>query len=460
MHRCVGLGLALALAAFGQDLSTGKQVTFTRDVAPILYKNCTVCHHPNDIAPMSLMSYKEARPWAAAMKQAVVQRQMPPWHADPGVGKFMNDPRLSDEDIATIVQWVKTGAREGNPSDLPPVPKYQDRWHIKPDVVLVIPKTTVAAGNQDDYEYIYVPTNFTEDKWVASAEVLPGDRRVVHHATVSVVSAEEARKNMAKDVGGSDVGEFHFRTGKVNHTKADAPVSDDGCVTPANGPIKDYTSGSINHVPAIYLPGHLAETRPPGYALKIPAGSYLQFQIHYSNRLHQEVTDETSIGIAFAKQPVIHEVAQYEIWNNWFLIPPGDGDHKVTSCFTLPKDVTAVAYTAHMHFRGKSMRTEAILPDGTRRELFDVPKYDFRWQETYFLQQQFVLPKGTKLVTTAYFDNSANNPLNPDPTAAIRWGEPSTEEMMGFWLAYADVTPLNKSGLAAGTSLPTNPAAR
>ncbi len=240
--------------------------------------------------------------------------------------------------------------------------------------------------------------------------------------------------------------------------KPDAPVSDDGCVTPAGGPIKDYTSGGINHVPAIYLPGHLAETRPAGYALRISAGSYLQFQIHYSNRLNQEVKDRTSIGLVFAREPVKHEVAQYEIWNNWFLIPPGDGNHKVTSCFTLPQDVMAVAYTAHMHFRGKSMETEAIFPDGHHEQLFSVPKYDFRWQETYFLKHQFLLPKGTKLVTTAYFDNSANNPLNPDPSKSIRWGEPSNEEMMGFWLAYADPKPLSEkndsatSKPAAGTS--------
>jgi mono/diheme cytochrome c family protein len=455
MCKCVFASFVLALAAWGQTQPpNGDPVTFTRDVAPILYKNCTVCHHPNDIAPMSLMTYKEARPWAAAIREAVVQRKMPPWHADPHVGDFINDARLSDQEIATIVAWVKSGAPEGDPKDLPLAPEYRDGWHIKPDVVLTIPETTVAAANQDDYEYIYVPTNFTEDKWVQAAEVVPGDRRVVHHATVSVVSGEQARKLMSTEVGASEVDQFHFRTGKVNHVKPDAPVSDDGCVTPTSGPLKDYTSGGINHVPAIYLPGHLAETRPPGYALRIPAGSYLQFQIHYSNRLNQEVTDRTSIGLVFAKEPVTHEVAQYEIWNNWFLIPPGDGNHKVTSCFTLPKDVMAVAYTAHMHFRGKSMETEAIFPDGHREVLFSVPKYDFRWQETYFLKHQFVLPKGTKLVTTAYFDNSVNNPLNPDPSKAIRWGEPSNEEMMGFWLAYADINPVK----AQPDSAKTNPA--
>ncbi len=412
-------------------------LTFNKDVAPILYQHCTVCHHPNDIAPMSLMTYKEARPWAAAIRQAVVQRAMPPWHADPHVGEYMNDARLSQQQVDTIDAWVKSGSKEGDPKDLPQSPVYKEVWHIKPDLVLTIPETTVAASNQDDYEYIYVPTNFTEDKWVQAAEVIPGDRRVVHHATVSVVSPDKVPKPGQHDSG---LNQFQYRTGKVNHTKPDAPVSDDGCAASNNPALKDYSNGDINHVPSIYLPGHLAETRPPGYALKIAAGSYLQFQVHYSNRLNQDVKDHTSIGLVFAKEPVRHEVAQYEIWNNFFLIPPGDGDHKVTSCFTLPKSVTAVAYTAHMHFRGKSMSTEAIYPDGRRELIFQVPHYDFRWQETYFLKNQFVLPKGTKLITTAYFDNSANNLLNPDPTKAIRWGEPSNEEMMGFWLAYADIT--------------------
>jgi hypothetical protein len=443
--------LLFSLAVLSVGASAEPAITFSKDVAPIFYEHCVVCHHPNDIAPMSLMSYKEARPWAAAIRQAVVQRAMPPWHANPKIGHYVNDPKLSDKDISTIEAWVKDGSPEGDPKDLPAVPVFKDGWHIKPDVVLTIPPTTVAAGNQDDYEYIYVPTNFKQDMWVQAAEVVPGDRRVVHHATVSVVGAADAQKLINTHGGAEEVDQFHFRTGKVNHMKADAPVSDDGCIASNNPTIKDWSSGGINHVPAIYLPGHLAETRPPGYALKIAAGSYLQFQVHYSNRLGETVTDRTSIGLVFAKEPVEHEVAQYEIWNNWFLIPPGDGDHKVTSCFVLPKEVEAVAYTAHMHFRGKSMHTEAIYPDGRREVLFDVPKYDFRWQETYFLKQHFILPKGTKLVTTAYFDNSSNNPLNPDPSKTIRWGEPSYEEMMGFWLAYADVDTSKQSAKMATT---------
>ena len=446
---CLSMLLCVTFLNAAEVKSQNDTVTYSKDIAPLLYQHCVVCHHPNDIAPMSLMTYKETRPWAAAIRQVVVQRTMPPWHADPHVGEFINDARLSDRDIATIEAWAKNGAPEGDPKDLPQAPLFRAGWHIAPDVILTIPETKVTAGNQDDYEYIYVPTNFTEDKWVQAAEVVPGDRRVVHHATVSVVSPEKVPGLEARHGGAEKLDEYHYRTGKVNHLKPDAPVADDGCSPSPDGKIKDPTIGGINLVPSIYLPGHLAEVRPAGYALRIPAGSYLQFQVHYSNRLGKDVTDRTSIGLVFAKEPVKHEVAQYEIWNNWFQIPPGDGNHKVTSCFVMPKDVTAVAYTAHMHFRGKSMETEAVFPDGRRELLFSVPKYDFRWQETYFLKHQFLIPKGTKLITTAYFDNSPNNPLNPDPSKTIRWGEPSNEEMMGFWLAYAGVSKAGDGALVS-----------
>ena len=442
-RRLVPMALFLAAVTAGAgEGSAEKKVTFTKDVAPILYQHCVTCHHENDIAPMSFMTYKEARPWAAAIREAVLRRAMPPWHADPGVGDFSNTKRLSDADLAALDAWVKQGALEGDPNHLPPPPTFHAGWHITPDVILSIPPTESSPANQDNYEYIYVPTNFTEDKWVQAAEVLPGDRRVVHHATVSLVSADkvpELRASHATPDAGAD--EHLYRTGKVLHLRPEVPVLDDGCSAPEGGGFPGKNSGSLEHVPAIYLPGHLAETRPPGYALRIPAGSYLQFQIHYSNRLGETVTDRTSIGLVFARDPVKYELAQYEIWNNLFRIPPREGSHRVTSCFTLPKEVISVAYTAHMHYRGKSMTTEAVFPDGRREVLYNVPNFDFRWQETYFLKQPRLLPKGTKLVTTAYFDNSSNNPLNPDPSKAVRWGEPSDEEMMGFWLAFADPRP-------------------
>jgi len=354
-------------------------------------------------------------------------------------GEFVNDGRLSDTEIATIDSWVKNGTKRGSAVDSASASVLTSGWHIKPDVVLTVPEFVVTKATQDDYEYIYVPTNFTEDKWIQAAEVLPGDRRVVHHATVSVIDKAEVAKHLEQHAK-ADQGEdkYHYRTGKVLHLRPDAPVIDDGCAAPDGGGVPGQSSGYLNIVPAIYLPGHLAETRPPGYALRIPAGGYLQFQIHYSNHHGLDVKDRTSIGLVFAREPVQHEIGQYEIWNNMFLIPSNDDNHRVTSCFTLPKDVIAVAYTAHMHFRGKNMLTKAIYPDGREEVLLYVPHYDFRWQETYFLKKQFLLPKGTKLMTVAYFDNSKNNFQNPDPSKAVRWGEPSDEEMMGFWLQFAD----------------------
>jgi len=436
--------------ARGQETNSKSEVTYTKDVAPILQKHCVACHRPNDIAPMSLMTYDEVLPFARMIRESVVQRKMPPWHADPAFGEFTNDTRLAEADIATIVAWVKVGAKRGEGTEKPAGEVLAPGWHIKPDVVLTTPEFAVPRTMQDDYEYVYVATNFTEDKWVQAAEVLPGDRRVVHHATVSVVDQAEAAKHLQEQPK-ADAGEdkYHYRTGKVLHLRPDAPVIDDGCSAPDGGGIPGESSGYLNIVPGIYLPGHLAETRPPGYALRIPAGSYLQFQIHYSNHHGIDVEDRTSIGLVLAREPVQHEIGQYEIWNNMFLIPANDDNHRVTSCFTLPKDVLVVAYTAHMHFRGKNMLTKAIYPDGHEEVLLYVPHYDFRWQETYFLKKQFLLPKGTKLMTVAYFDNSKNNFQNPDPSKALRWGEPSDEEMMGFWLQFADPKPAGaKSTLA------------
>jgi len=441
---------SVVLETRAQSSRAQKEITYSKDVAPILNKNCVPCHRPNDMAPMPLMNYDQVLPFARMIRESVLKRKMPPWHADASVGEFMNDARLSSAEIAAIDAWVKGGMKKGDAKDAPLAPVLEQGWHIKPDVVFTIPEFPVPKTALDDYEYFYVPTNFTEDKWIQAGEVLPGDRRAVHHATVSVVDQAELAKHMAehaKEDAGVD--QYHYRTGKVLHLRPDAPVIDDGCAAPDGGGIPGNPSGYLNIVPAIYLPGHMPEMRPPGYALRIPAGAYLQYQIHYSNHHGLDLNDHTSVGLVFAKEPVKHEVAQYEIWNNMFLIPPNDDNHRVTSCFTLPKDVTAVAYTAHMHFRGKSMMTKAIYPDGREEVLLNVPNYDFRWQETYFLKQQFLLPKGTKLMTVAYFDNSKNNPQNPDPSKALRWGEPSDEEMMGFWLQFADPQLVTEKPAAA-----------
>jgi mono/diheme cytochrome c family protein len=426
-----------------------KKVTFCRDVAPILYEHCVVCHHPNDIAPMSLISYKEVRPWAAAIREKVVQRLMPPWHADPNVGEFSNDPRLTEQEIDTLRNWVSSGMKEGDPQDLPPTPSFQEGWHIKPDVVFSIPDFDVSAAGQDDYQYFHVPTNFKEDKWVQAVEVLPGDKRIVHHAGVTLETAEQAAKSLKTSNGGEYKGdEYFYYTGTLGHIRPEVPIVDDGCSRADGGTLQNTSDLETKHSGAIgiYLPGHLYESHPTGYALKIPAGSYLKFDVHYSNsRRLQGIRDRTSVGLVFAKEPPRFEAAELEAYNYLFHIPPNDPNHRATVCYTLSKDVMALAYTAHMHYRGKSMVTEAIYPDGRHEVLMNVPHYDFRWQETYYLKQPKLLPKGTKLMSTAYFDNSANNPQNPDPTSLIRYGDPSTEEMLSFWLQFSYPRPINEA---------------
>src|SRR5262245_44148433 len=317
----LGIALcALVSARNGIGKSSSAEVTYYKDVAPILEKHCIGCHRPNDIAPMSLMTYDEVLPFARMIRENVIQRKMPPWHADPAFGEFANDARLTDEEMATIDAWVKGGAKRGesepsahgSDSRAPEVPALT--WHIKPDVIFTIPEFVVPKTAQDDYEYIYVPTNFTEDKWIQAGEVLPGDRRVVHHATVSVIDGAEYAKHQGEHLKeNAGIDDFHYRTGKVLHLRPLAPILDDGCAAPDGGGIPGESSGYLNIVPAIYLPGHMPEVRPPGYALRIPAGAYLQFQIHYSNHRGIDVKDHTSIGLVFAKEPVKHKVAQYEI---------------------------------------------------------------------------------------------------------------------------------------------------
>src|SRR5215471_9802445 len=234
----VGVYSAAFAGGPGDDTPSKAEITYSKDVAPILQRHCIACHRPNDIAPMSLMTYEEVLPFARIMRERVVQRQMPPWHADPAFGDFVNDARLSEAEIATIDAWVRNGTKRGSAEDLHPAAAFEQGWHIKPDVVLTIPEFSVSKTAQDDYEYIYVPTNFTEDKWVQAAEVLPGDRRVVHHATVSVIDKAEVAKHLAQHAAANEgEDQYHYRTGKVLHLRPDAPVIDDGCAAPDGGGI-------------------------------------------------------------------------------------------------------------------------------------------------------------------------------------------------------------------------------
>ncbi len=435
------------------DKPASKQITFTKDVAPILFKNCAGCHRPNDIGPFSVLSYKDARPWAKSIREKVVGREMPPWGADPRHGEFSNDTRLKQGEISTIVAWVDGGAKEGAPKDLPPAPDFSDAWVVgKPDVTLTMPEEfTLGARGADDYIYFRVPTNFTEDKWVQAAEFRPGNKRVVHHAVVFVETPQmiEAAKTMAKRSGrefdprnGASVFErapgpeaLFFREGSVWRTRMEAPVVDDACAkSNAGGRTVSASAGST--ILTAYAPGKNPDVYPPGTAKRIPAGSNLILQMHYSKNTGKPEKDRTSVGIVFAKQPVEKTVETLTVINSLFLIPPGAENHEATACYNVPRDLQFVNYFPHMHVRGKAMKYEVIYPDGRRETLLSVDKYNFNWQTLYQLKNPLPIPKGSRFVVTAHFDNSAKNKYNPDPAKPVRFGEPTYDEML---VGYADV---------------------
>ena len=429
-------------SANGKKLAP-KTVTYTKDVAPIFFKNCAQCHQKDDIAPFSVLSYKEVRPWAKSIKEQVIKREMPPWHADPHYGKFDNEMRLSQAEIDTIVAWVDGGAIEGNAKDLPPLPVGSDKWEIgKPDVVLSMPKAfELPAKGADDYIYFRIPTNFTEDMWVQASEFRPGNKRVVHHAVIFVetpmmyrLAQDQARKgggdiqNPISLIQSGDRSSTMYLDGTVNRTKPDAPVLNDAC-----GANKNSGSGGTALLSA-YAPGRNADIYPLGTAKKIPAGSNLIFQMHYSKTTGKPESDLTSIGFVFAKQPVQKQIDTMLVVNQLFAVPPGAENHEANACMTLRRDVELVNYMPHMHVRGKAMKYEVIYPDGKRETLLNVDRYFFNWQTLYKLKSPLAVPKGARLMVTGWFDNSTKNRLNPDPTKTVRFGEPTYDEMLvGFF---------------------------
>ena len=425
---------------------TAATPTFTADVAPILYQHCTVCHHANDLAPMSFLTYKETKPWAAAIREAVLTRTMPPWKADPHYGKFSNDSSLTDQQIATIKAWVDNGKPEGDPSNLPAAPTYSTDWKIgKPDLIIAIPRHELSAKGPDEYENFTVPTNFTEDRWVVAAELRPGNRKVVHHGHVQVVQAPSTAKSNTPDPQAEYRKWLMVKEGKLSWLRPDAPVIDDGCVVDDNGYLPGSKPVDANFgawgMLASYLPGREADVYPEGTARRIPAGANLVFQLHYSHATGKPEVDETSVGLIFAKEPPRQPAKRVDLGNHMFRLPANDPNVEVTECHTFKQDMYVTSLTPHMHLRGKDSKFEVTYPSGEKETLLLVPKYNFNWQITYRLTEPKYLPKGTRLAIVSHFDNSPNNPLNPDPTQVVRWGEASEMEMMDGWIEYLDHPP-------------------
>ncbi len=403
--RLVISGCALATAALA---APNAPVTFNKDVLPVLQKNCQGCHRPGEVAPMSLLTYADARPWAKAIKSAVANRKMPPWYADPNFGHFANDRRLSEAEIATLVAWADNGSPEGDAKDKPAPLKFESGWNIKPDVVVEMPKDfNVPATGAVDYQYIRVKANFPEDMWVTAAEMRPGNPAVVHHMKAWVVPP--GSRWMADAVPGDA---YHGRETGVNEM------------------------GDGNDIIGKFNPGLGAQNFDVdgGSAKFVPKGSDIVFEIHYT-AAGKPMTDRSKLGLVLAKNPPARRYffsAGPTAIN--LVVPPGDGNAEVVSEVTVGLDDAKLVYAQpHMHLRGKDFELRVIYPTGESQTVLK-GKYNFEWQIGYDFAKPIPLPKGTRLIAVTHMDNSANNPFNPDPAKEVRWGPQNWDEMSNIFV--------------------------
>ena len=383
-------------------------VTFNKDVAPILQKNCQGCHRPGEVAPMSFLTYKDVRPWAKSIREVTMRRQMPPWFADPKHGDFSNNASLPQEDIDTLAAWAESGAREGDAKDLPPNPKFIDGWNIgQPDLVLTMAEEfNVPAEGVIPYKYFSVQTNFSEDRYVQFAEIRPGDRRHVHHVIIGVRFPGQAPQGQ----------------------RGEGPRPSD----------EDSDGRLVG-----WAPGEAPLMLRPGQAKLVKKGSVLSFQVHYTTN-GETGKDKTGVGLIFSKVPVEKRVITAGAIARNLVIPAGEPNYESTGTFTFKEDSHIDSLHPHMHFRGKDFQYRLVYPDGTSKILLEVPHYNFAWQLTYFLRGPVAAPKGSRLEALAHHDNSANNKFNPDPTKEVHWGEQTWDEMM---IGYLDYT-IDKQNLA------------
>jgi len=394
----------------------GRTVTFTEDIAPLVYQNCVTCHRPGEAAPFSLISYEDVKKHAKTIVKVTESRYMPPWHAAHGYGEFADERRLTDEQIATIADWYKHGMPEGDPSKMPPLPKFTDGWHLgTPDLILQMPAAfDLPASGPDIYRNFVVPTRLTESKWVRAIEFRPSARKAVHHVLYAYDSAGVAARLDGRDgrpgFGGMGTAGLNAAPGTT-------------------GPLGGWAVGAT----LAFL--------PEGVALPLPKGSDLILQMHFHLTGKQE-TEQSTVGIYFTDKVPERRLWSVQIPALFGLgagidIPPGEKDFKIDDSLTLPIDMRALFVAAHAHYLGREMKATATLPDGSTQPLLWIPDWDFNWQDRYFYKSPVILPKGTRIDVHLRYDNSADNPRNPHPTEPMRvmWGEQSFDEMGSVVLA-------------------------
>ena len=399
--------------------ATAADVTYNKDVAPILFKHCAACHRPGEVGPFSLLTYRDAAKRADFLKSITADRRMPPWKAEPGFGEFLDARRLSDAELTTLAAWADGGAKEGDAKDLPKAPTFPEGWQLgTPDLVLKMPKPfTVPAGGRDVFRCFVIPTDITEDRTVRAVEFRPGNRRVVHHSRVHVDSTGDARRREQADSRPGFSGFYGNRLLELPYPGLGA-----------------------------WTPGMTPRFAPEGTGRVLARGSEVVLNIHYHPTGKTEV-DRSSVGLYFARKPVTRTMAGYTLCTTKIDIPPGEKRYTVILASRVKANVHLHTVVPHAHHLCREFRLAATLPDGTSQPLLWIQDWNLDWQDQYRFAKPVRLPEGTILTLAAYFDNSADNPRNPNkPPRRVRYGVTSDEEMCACHL---ELLPDDPSGYAA-----------
>jgi hypothetical protein len=413
--------LAVPARYHGPTTKVKRIPTYAQDVAPILYQKCAVCHHAGEVTPFNLTSYADARAKAPTLVAAVESKYMPPWQAT-GHGTFQNERTLSPEQIETIAAWAKAGEPKGDMKLAPAVPKFTPGWLMgEPDFVGKPTKPyEIAADGEDDYRCFVIPTNYPEGRFVTAVELRPGNRRVVHHVLIYLDDKGLARKKDGVD-------------GKPGYASFGGP--------------------GFQPVGALggWAPGLQPQVLPQGNGFWLPKGADIVLQLHYHKDGKPE-SDLTQIGLKFAKAPIDKSVRWGSIHNVLLRIPAGDPKYEVKASSTVDTAMTLLDVIPHMHWLGHDMNVTATYPDGHKRELIDVKPYDFNWQTRYSYKEPIHIPAGTVISLVAHYDNSSDNPRNPNsPPKQVTFGEQTSNEMCFAFFSYTvDKEHISKGAPAEG----------
>ena len=472
MNRFLVFVLLTAMTAWGTEIvsrsvktdqATG--VTFNKDVLPVLQNNCQVCHRPGEVAPMSFLTYESTRPWAKAIKAAVVSKKMPPWFADSHDIEFRNAPKLTEKDVQTLSAWADNGAREGDAADKPAAAQWTEGWRIQPDVVVSMPvnQLVAARGPGEVMEY-FVENPFKQDTWVSSIEIRPSNPSVVHHVIVQIPEANAGRQVALEIAPIAPVGvrgEQGLAAVRLDLQQAAAALATQQAALAdkiafigqfgqrgGGGSVQSSYNdqfvrnrerqtgeGVFMTMEAVYAPGTTpVDFRYTDSARLVKAGAPIRLEVHYQPN-GEETRDQTQVGFTLAKSPAQRRfviMAPEHLVDNRKPIPAGVSNYETKGELTFKQDAELVWFMPHMHMRGKDMSYRLLFPDGREQTVLNA-RFNFNWQLGYELKEPIHVPRGTRMIVTAHHDNSANNPFNPAPDQVVPWGDLTHEEMMLPW---------------------------